>query len=94
MSILADMLRTKSNAQYEADLRQVAEIMAGVLPAPAPGAQVDPFLSAELALASESQNVVNDLAQSLGPDAARSVVFADQGCWWNSGHGFSPTPEP
>jgi ferric-dicitrate binding protein FerR (iron transport regulator) len=90
LNIIMDMASAKSHQAYDADMRQVTEIMAGMRPPPAPGAQVDPLVAAELAMASESQNLVNDLAKSLGPEEAKHVVFADQGCWHNSGHGFSP----
>jgi hypothetical protein len=90
MSVLGEMTRQQSNATYNEDVREVTEIMAGMRPAPAPGAAADPLLRAYLAMASETQNIENDLSKSLGPDDARRVVFGDQGCWWNSSHGVGP----
>lgn len=94
ISVLGDLTRAQNNAQYDADLRQVTEIMAGLRPPPAPGAKVDPLVAAELAMASESQNLVNDLAKSFGPDEAKRIVFAEEGCWHNAGHGFGPPGDP
>ncbi|HEY6461397.1 MAG TPA: hypothetical protein VIY73_14625, partial [Polyangiaceae bacterium] len=90
LTIMMDLTSAKSRQAYDADMRQVTEIMAGMRPAPAPGAQVDPLVAAELAMASESQNLVNDLAKSFGPDEAKHIVFTDEGCWQNFGHGFGP----
>jgi hypothetical protein len=94
LSILQDLTQATGPRAYDADLREVTEIMAGMRPAPAPGAQVDPLVAAELAMASESQNIVSDLAKSLGPDEAKRVVFADQGCWHDSSHDFGPPGDP
>jgi hypothetical protein len=94
MGILDELAHQKAGAAYDEDFREVAEIMAGTRPAPAPGAKVDPMLTAYLAIARESQDIENDLAQSLGPDAARSVVFGDEGCWMNTTRGVGPRPAP
>ena len=90
MSVLGEMARQQSNDTYNEDVREVAEIMAGTRPAPAPGSNADPLLVAYLALARESQNIQQDLSQSIGPDDAQRVVYGDQGCWWNSSHGVGP----
>ena len=70
MSILADIAQSENKATYEEDVREVPEIMAGLRPAPPPGAAVDPVLAGYLALARESQNVESDLSQSLGPECS------------------------
>ena len=57
---------------------------------PASDATSSPIERAYLALTSESQNIEHDLAQSLGPEDAKRIVFADEGCWWNSAHGVGP----
>ena len=94
MSILGESTRTQNERHgYDEDVRQVAEIMAGLRPPPAPGAAADPVLLAMLALARETQQIESELAQSIGPDDARRVVFAEQGCWWNSSHGVGPRPK-
>ncbi|MGH7295880.1 MAG: hypothetical protein ACRELB_13135, partial [Polyangiaceae bacterium] len=89
-SILMDQANAKNDGSYDEDVREVAEIMAGTRPAPAPGAQVDPMLQAYLALARESQTLDSELSQSLGPDDARRAIFGEQGCWWSSSHGVGP----
>jgi hypothetical protein len=62
-------------------VRQTTEIMAGLRPMPGPNDDVPPLERAFLALASESKNVEADLAQQLGPDAAKAIVYSDEGCW-------------
>jgi len=94
MSVLGEMTRMQSNATYDEDVREVTEIMAGMRPAPGPGSTADPLLRAYLAMASESQNIETDLAQSLGQDDAKRVVYGDTGCWWNSSHGVGPRDTP
>jgi ferric-dicitrate binding protein FerR (iron transport regulator) len=94
MSVLGEMTRTQSNATYDEDVRQVTEIMAGMRAAPGPGSAADPLVRAYLAMASESKNVEDDLAKSLGPDDAKRVVYGDSGCWWNSSHGVGPRDTP
>jgi hypothetical protein len=94
MSVLADMTQHESRSTYDEDVREAAEIMAGMRPAPRPGDAVDPMLAAYLALASESKNIESDLTKSLGPEEAHRVAFGDEGCWWNSSHGVGPRPTP
>jgi hypothetical protein len=94
VSILMSIASQQSPGGYDEDVRQVAEILAGERPAPAPGAQVDPLMTAYLALAHETTNIQNELAQSMGPDDAKRAVFAEQGCWWNSEHGVGPRKTP
>jgi hypothetical protein len=94
VSILMNIASEKSPAAYDEDVRQVAEILAGQRPPPAPGAAVDPLMTAYLALARETQNIQSDLSQSIGPDDARRAVFADSGCWWNSSHGVGARKTP
>ena len=90
VSILMDVAGSKNDGSYDEDMRQVAEILAGTRPPPAPGAQVDPVMQAYLALANESHAVQTELSKSLGPEDAERVVFAGTGCWWNSSHGVGP----
>jgi hypothetical protein len=90
VSILMDQAAAKDNNQYDEDVREVAEVLAGTRQAPAPGQPADPIFLAYLALARETQNMQGDLAQSIGPADANRVVFAEHGCWWNSSHGVGP----
>jgi ferric-dicitrate binding protein FerR (iron transport regulator) len=90
VSILMNIASEKDGSQYNEDVREVAEILAGTRPPPPPGTAVDPLMTAYLALAQETTNIQGDLTQSLGPDDARRAVFGDHGCWWNSSHGVGP----
>jgi hypothetical protein len=90
MSILMDQANGKGDGSYDEDVREVAEILAGTRPQPAPGAQLDPMMQAYLALARESHTIESSLAQSMGPDDAQRAVYGSQGCWWNSSHGVGP----
>jgi ferric-dicitrate binding protein FerR (iron transport regulator) len=75
----------------EEEMRQVAEVRAGMRPMPADGG-ADVF-KLMLALSNESGTIEKDLAKSLGPDEAHRVVFADElGCWNNSSWGVGPRP--
>jgi hypothetical protein len=94
VGILMNIGTEKTPGSYDEDVRQVAEILAGQRPPPAPGAQVDPLMTAYLALAQETTNIQSDLAQSIGPDEAHRAVFAEHGCWWNSEHGVGPRKTP
>jgi hypothetical protein len=66
-------------------VRQTAEIEAGMRPMPGPNDNVPPLERALLALASESKTLQADLAQQLGPDAARELVYGDAAGCWSSG---------
>jgi ferric-dicitrate binding protein FerR (iron transport regulator) len=93
VSILMDQAAAQDSARADEDTRQVAEILAGVRPPPTSSQPGDPLLQAYLALARETQSMQSDLAQSIGPADANRVVFAEQGCWWNSSHGVGPRGE-
>jgi len=90
VSVLTQLDEQTNNQAYEEAVRSVAEIEAGQRPGPGPSDSVMSTERAYLALANETKNIQADLTQSLGPDAARSFVYGDQGCWWNSSHGVGP----
>jgi ferric-dicitrate binding protein FerR (iron transport regulator) len=90
VSILMQQAADQNSTQADEDIREVAEIMAGTRPPPAPGSQADPLLQAMLALARETQSIQSDLTQSIGPDDAQRAVFGEVGCWWNTSHGVGP----
>jgi hypothetical protein len=90
VSVLTQLDEAQNSDAYQEAVRQVAEIEAGLRPAPAPGASVMPTEQAYLALANETKNIQADLTQSLGADDAHRFTFGDQGCWWNSSHGVGP----
>jgi hypothetical protein len=89
-SVLMNLANENDSGAADEDIRQVAEILAGMRPPPGPDSKADPLLVSLLALASESRSIQSDLAKSIGPDDAQRVVFGDVGCWWNSSHGVGP----
>jgi hypothetical protein len=93
INIVMNNERENANDQYREDIRRVAEIRAGLRPAPAAGDDIDPFERMLLSLTSETKSLENDLAQSLGPDDARRVVYGEAGCWTNQGIGVGPRQE-
>jgi hypothetical protein len=90
MAILQELAEQQNNAAYSESVRQVAEIEAGMRPMPGPNDTVPPIERAYLALANESQALLGDLTQTLGPDDAQRFVYGDKGCWWDTGHGVGP----
>jgi hypothetical protein len=94
MAILQELAEQKDHAAYNEAVHRVAEIEAGILPAPGPNDSVPPIERAYLALANEAGLLTDDLKQTLGPDDARRFVYGDKGCWWNSSHGVGPRDGP
>jgi hypothetical protein len=91
MSIVMDIDRQKIDSDEQ--VRQVAEIRAGMIQAP-PADSMSATMKMLLALSYESKNVESDLAKSIGPDDAHRVVFGDEGgCWSNQGIGVGPRPQ-
>ena len=72
---------------------RLPRIEAGLRPMPGPNDDVPPLERALLALASESKTLESDLAQQLGPDAAKSIVYGDVGCWSSGVWTVGPRPE-
>lgn len=89
-AVLQQLDEAQNSDAYQEAVRQVAEIEAGLRPAPGPSDSVMPTEQAYLALANETRNIQADLTRSLGPDDAQRFVYGDQGCWWNSSHGVGP----
>ncbi|HEX8794182.1 MAG TPA: hypothetical protein VF765_24735 [Polyangiaceae bacterium] len=76
-------------------VRQTAEIEAGLRPMPGPNDDVPPLERALLSLASESKSLEGDLAQQLGPDAAKEIVYGDvAGCWSSGVWTVGPREQP
>ncbi len=67
-----------------ADMQQVAEIRAGIRPSPSDGG--DAVVKIMLELTSESSAVEQELAQQIGPEDAKRLVYGDgaPGCWNSS----------
>jgi ferric-dicitrate binding protein FerR (iron transport regulator) len=74
------------------DMREVAEIRAGMRPMPSNGG--DAVMKMMMAITGESSAMEQDLAQQVGPDDAHALVFGDNspGCWQNSRWGVGPRP--
>lgn len=84
--LVLDQTRDKDKeAAYEA-MRQVAEIRAGLRQAPT-GEAASPVLKMFLALTTEMKTFESDLAQSLGPEEAHRVAYADGMCMGHSTFG-------
>lgn len=81
VTVLSDLAAQKDQAEFDETVRRVAEIEAGLRPAPGPNDDVPAIERVNLLLASETQAIVDDLSRSLGPDAARRYVFSEAGCW-------------
>lgn len=90
VSIISGLAQSQDSQRYDEDVREVAEILARTRPAPGPNDNVDPVVRTYLALASESNNLESDLAQSLGPDDAKRIAYSDEGCWNNSVFSVGP----
>lgn len=92
--LVLDQTRDKDKeSAYEA-MRQVAEIRAGQRPAPAANDTTNPVLKMFLALTGEMKTFESDLAQSLGPDEAHRVAYADGMCMGTSTFGGPGPREP
>lgn len=89
-TLVLDMTRQKDQDAADEAMRQVAEIRAGERPMPGPNDAAHPLLRLLLALTGETKAVEAELAQSLGPDDAHRVVYAETGCWQNNGWGIGP----
>ena len=87
ITIVMDHERQTADGEYREDIRRVADIRAGISPAPATGDDVDPFERMLLVLTSEAKSMESDLTQSLGPEDARRYVYSGAGCWTSQGIG-------
>jgi len=82
LSILQAFAPHNGPTSLAEEVRQTAEIEAGMRPMPGPNDDVPPLERALIAMAGESKSVESDLAQQLGPDAAKSIVYGgSEGCW-------------
>jgi hypothetical protein len=82
LSILQAFAPHNGPTSLAEQVRQTAEIEAGLLPAPGPNNNVPPMERALIAMAGESKTLESDLAQQLGPDVAKSIVYGgSEGCW-------------
>jgi ferric-dicitrate binding protein FerR (iron transport regulator) len=90
-SIVQEAAR-ENGEDFEEEIRQVAEIRAGLRPVPADGG--GSVTKLWLALTGEAGNVEQDLARSVGPDDARRFVYGSAGCWNDGRWGVGPRRAP
>lgn len=81
MSILQAFAPHNGPTSLAEQVRQAAEIEAGMRPMPGPNDDLPPMERALVAMASDTKKLEADLAQQLGPDAAKAVVYGSEGCW-------------
>lgn len=71
-------------------VRIVAEINAGLIPLPQDPSKLGVYTQLLLAQSAESQLIVQQLTNSIGPDDARAFVFGGAGCWERSTKSVGP----
>jgi hypothetical protein len=91
--IVLDMAQKKEKDAADA-MRQVGEIRAGLRPMPAPNEPTSSVLKMFLALTGEMRSFEGDLAQSLGPEEAHRISFAEGMCMRRSTFGGPGPREP
>jgi hypothetical protein len=72
--------------------RIAAEINAGLVPMPEDPGTLGVYTQPLLAQSAESQMIVQQLTNSIGPDDARAFVFGSAGCWERSTKSVGPRP--
>jgi ferric-dicitrate binding protein FerR (iron transport regulator) len=85
--LVLDSIRAKDSESSNEAMRQVGEVRAGIRPQVDPSLQSSPVVKMFTALTSEGKNFENDLAQSLGPDEAHRVTYAEGMCMASSTFG-------
>ncbi len=91
-ALIFDVAQKNDSDAAEEAIRQVAEIRAGERAMPGPNDPVNPVMRMMLAFTGETKLLEADLAQSLGPDDAHRLVFAETGCWDNTMNGVGSRP--
>ena len=92
--LVFDQAKQKEEDGANEAMRQVGEIRAGLRAAPAASQATSPVLKMFLALTGEMKAFETDLAQSLGPEEAHRVAFADGMCMGRSTYGGGGPREP
>jgi hypothetical protein len=77
------VLDSEETSGEDADLaiRKVAEIRAGMIPAPSDPKTLGTYGQLLYTLTGESRAMERDLAQSFGPDTAHNLVFGEDADW-------------
>ena len=93
--LVIDSTRTKDADAANEAMRQVGEVRAGLRPDVEPSLQGSPVAKMFFALTSERKLFEGELAQSLGPEEAHRVTFAEGMCMHTSIFGGpGPRPDP
>jgi ferric-dicitrate binding protein FerR (iron transport regulator) len=92
--LVLDLAQAKEKDAANEAMRQVAEIRAGVRPPPGPNEQTSAVTRMFLALTGEMKSFEGDLAQSLGPEEAHRVAYAEGMCMGQSTFGGPGPREP
>lgn len=78
--LVLDLERRKDGPAVEEAMAFVGEVRAGIRPMPEPNAPIHPVAKMFLAVTGESKAFEAELAQSLGPEEAHRVTFAEDMC--------------
>jgi hypothetical protein len=78
---LIEHMGHKDGGDLEEQTRVAAEIRAGLVPMPPDPASLGPYTQLLLAQLSESQQIEEQLAKSIGPDDAHTFIYGGAGCW-------------
>jgi hypothetical protein len=78
---LIEHMGHKDGGDLEEQTRIAAEIRAGLVPMPPDPASLGPYTQLLLAQLSESQQIEEQLAKSIGPDDAHTFIYGGAGCW-------------
>jgi hypothetical protein len=77
---------------FDEEVREVAEIRAGLRPAPADGGGA--IMKIWMTLTGEAPAIEQELGRSLGPEGAHRFVYGGAGCWNFGRWAVGPRPEP
>jgi hypothetical protein len=80
MHVVVDIARKQDSEAASEAMRQVAEVRAGLRPAPAPGARMHPVMEIFLAATGEQGRFEADLMESFGPEEAHRLAYAEGMC--------------
>jgi hypothetical protein len=94
MQIVGSMARASDRQAADDAFRRVAEVRAGLVPAPDPAAPQHPVFEGLWALTGEMARFEADLTESFGPDEARRLAWEGGGCMNVQTLGVGPAAEP
>jgi hypothetical protein len=90
---LIEHMGHKDGGDLEEQTRIAAEIRAGLVPTPPDPASLGPYTQLLLAQLSESQQIEDQLAKSIGPDDAHTFIYGGAGCWEHFSKSAGPRPK-